>query len=98
MKQDLKYNAFEQLIKAISESDYFPKDKDYIVVSRNVTSDYTYQYTFDDCASWNNYCFECECDCAYENALKHNGECYCVILAKIENNQITILKRYDIIK
>lgn len=98
MSQELKYNVFEQLIKAIAESEYFPKEGDYIVVARNVTKDYTYNYSFDNSLIWNNYCFQCECDCAYENALKHKGECYCAVLAKIENKQITILKLYDVIK
>lgn len=98
MSQKLKYNAFDQLIKAMSESDYFPKENNYIVVARNASKDYTYSYSFDGCVSWSNYCFDYECDYAYENALKHKGECYIVVLAKIDNKQLTILKRYDIIK
>lgn len=104
MKQTLsryeidRNHAFQQLMIAIQESDTFIENQDYIIVARNSTDDYTYGFTVTSDATWCDTCFEQECDSAYESALKHKGDRYVVVLAKLDNSQLKLITEYNVIK
>lgn len=91
-------HAFQQLMIAIQESENFIENQDYIIIARNSTDNYTYGFTVTSDGAWCDTCFEEECDIAYECALKHKGDRYVVVLAKLDSNQLKLIKEYNVIK
>lgn len=90
--------AFQQLMIAIQDTDKLIENQDYIIVERNSTYDYTYGFTVTSDGVWSDECFKEGCDTAYECALKHKGDRYVVVLAKLDNNQLRLIKEYNVIK
>lgn len=91
-------NAFQQLTIAIQESDTIIENQDYIIIARNSTDDYTYDYTVTSDGVWCDICFEEACDTAYECALNHKGDNYIVVIGKLDDNQLKLIKAYNVIK
>ncbi len=104
MKQNLsqheidRKHAFQQLMIAIQECDEFIDDQYYIIIERNSTDDYTVSFdcTFD--GSWADTCFELDVAAAKGSAECNKGDRYVVVLAKLDNKQLNLIKEYNVIK
>lgn len=91
-------HAFQQLMIAIQESDNYILNQDYVIIARNSTNDYTFDFIITKDGAWADTCFENDCGTAYECALKHKGDRYVVVLGKYDFDEFVVIKEYNTIK